>query len=226
MTKYTPEHLKNWTRPRDYMGETYENYYVFLGQNRDSDVLVRANFQSVENALSNVWDTLDSERLDRWSAEHEDEPMWLNARASHWAVGWVEAIMIHEEAYELLQEADKIAAAIDVYPVIDDELYSKMEHEEVVDTLENVYGLNKLGVQLYFEEVRDSQDFDKELLKSIKLRINLMENGESLAEDLEDILFEVNVLDFPDKPRIEFLEGQMRKIKKMLKDVIETIKSD
>ena len=38
------KHLNLWTHPQNYMGTTWEEYYVFLSQTRDSDALHRSNY--------------------------------------------------------------------------------------------------------------------------------------------------------------------------------------
>jgi hypothetical protein len=38
--------LTRWNRPDHYMGAEWPEYFVFLGQNRDSDALTRSNFRT------------------------------------------------------------------------------------------------------------------------------------------------------------------------------------
>jgi len=35
--------LNKWTTPESYFGDSWFDYYVFLGQNRDSDTLTQSN---------------------------------------------------------------------------------------------------------------------------------------------------------------------------------------
>ena len=72
MTNENEYDLRPWTYPSDYIGETYEGYFVGLGQCRDSDALERSNFASAIEALGG-----------------ETETVFI-VRAGHWAVGWVE----------------------------------------------------------------------------------------------------------------------------------------
>ena len=51
-----------------------------------------------------------------------DEPLKIN-RMGHWAVGWVEQILIHEDYTILLQTGDKIIEKLEGYPVLDEEHY-------------------------------------------------------------------------------------------------------
>ena len=49
---YEPKNLERWKRPFCYMGEEWYDYYsAGVGQSRDSDVLERANFKSMIDAL-------------------------------------------------------------------------------------------------------------------------------------------------------------------------------
>lgn len=109
---YEPTCLKKWTLPEYYAGEVWPNYYVFLGQNRDSDCLTRSNFQSGLEAIGGESETV------------------IVVRERHWAVGWVEWIAIHQDDEEALKKADEIAAALENYPVVDDEHYYQLESEE------------------------------------------------------------------------------------------------
>ena len=121
---YIPKHLKKWTYPENYFGSSFNEYYrAGVGQSRDSGMLERANFQAM-----------------------------LVERAGHWAVGWVESILILETDEKSLKIADDIMADFDDYPVIDEMLYSEMEYEaaceyadqskgDLAQVLVNLFGL-------------------------------------------------------------------------------------
>lgn len=83
--------IQKWTRPPNYAGATFYNYYVGPGQSRDSDIDEMSRF---EIAL---------ERLGGESATV------LVARASHWRVGWVESILVHEDDTTNIAELQRIA---------------------------------------------------------------------------------------------------------------------
>lgn len=110
---YTPEHLKRYTRPDSYAGPTWYEYFPFLGQSRDSDALERSNFRRGLELVGGESDTV------------------LVVRDSHWAVGWVETIYIHESDADALRKADEIRAALADYPVVDESDFSELEWEEV-----------------------------------------------------------------------------------------------
>ena len=114
-TTYTPENLKLWTYPDSYMGATWYDYYVFLGRCRDSDLLTRSNFERALELIGGETRTV------------------LIVSANHWAVGWVEFIGIHKSDAAALEHADEIAAALEEYPIVDEEHYSNMEWDEACD---------------------------------------------------------------------------------------------
>jgi hypothetical protein len=117
----TPEHLKRWTRPTCYAGAEWPEWYSFLGRSRDSDALERANFDAGLKAIGGESETVKI------------------IRESHWAVGWVEWIGIHETDADDLKIADKIKGKLGDYPVVDEELFSQYETDEANETWRNCY---------------------------------------------------------------------------------------
>jgi hypothetical protein len=111
---YEPKYLEKWTRPDSYAGATWYDYFTFLGRHRDSDLLTESNFDAALKALGG-----------------ESETVVVN-RCSHWAVGWVESIMIHESDSKALAIADELAAALSDYPVLDEDDFSNREFEAVL----------------------------------------------------------------------------------------------
>mgnify|MGYP005846331801 CR=1 FL=1 len=110
---YEPEHLERWTFPDSYAGATWYDYYVFLGRHRESEILTNVNYELGLKAIGGPSDTV-----------HE-------VRESHWAVGWVEWIAIHESDTQALEKADEIVAALADYPVLDEEAYSQRQWDEM-----------------------------------------------------------------------------------------------
>lgn len=105
--------LKLWTMPDSYCGETYEEYYCGPGRSRDSKILEDANFIAFLEAVGG----------------ESTEGVYVT-RASHWAVGWVEQILIHKDADpNTLATADECLTAIHEYGILDDSLYCSMEFE-------------------------------------------------------------------------------------------------
>jgi len=105
--------IARWVRPDNYGGAQWPEYFVFLGQSRDSDALERSNFEQGLAALGGESDTV------------------LVVSERHWAVGWVEWIAIHESDTAALIAADSMACALSDYPVLDEEHHSELEYNEV-----------------------------------------------------------------------------------------------
>lgn len=104
--------LKKWERPDNYAGADWPDWFVFLGQHRDSDALTRSNFEC---------------GLARLGGESETVRV---IRERHWAVGWIEWIGVHKSAADKLDAAETILKQIDAYPVLDDEHFSELEWTE------------------------------------------------------------------------------------------------
>jgi len=120
---YEPQHLKRWTMPDHYFGAVWPAYYsAGVGQSRDSDTLERSNFACMLQALG---------------GEDSDETI-IVARESHWAVGWIEWIAIHQDNETALQIADKIKGELADYPAINDDHWSELEWTEAADYWESL----------------------------------------------------------------------------------------
>jgi hypothetical protein len=92
---YEPKHLCRWSKPPNYFGAAWPDYYSSsVGQSRDSDALERSNFECMLNALGGETETV------------------IVVRETHWAVGWVEWIAIHESDDKALKIADDITGKL------------------------------------------------------------------------------------------------------------------
>jgi hypothetical protein len=88
---FEPRNLKRWTMPSSYFGASWPNHYsAGVGQSRDSDCLEVSNFVTTLKLLGGESDVVTV------------------VRESHWAVGWVEWIAIHQDDDKALQIADDI----------------------------------------------------------------------------------------------------------------------
>lgn len=119
---FEPANLKRWTMPDSYFGATWPDYYsASVGQSRDSDALERSNFACMLRDLGGESDTV------------------LVIRESHWAVGWVEWIAIHETDEKALCIADTNAARMASYPILDEGHYSELEQTDANETWAQCY---------------------------------------------------------------------------------------
>lgn len=123
-----------------------EKWYIHYYQNRDSDVLERSNAESLEGLFNCA--------EDKGVILPED---WCFERHNHWAVGWVDALVIRvfgdtytenpstktvfvTSAFELLFATMK---RLEDYPVLNEDRYYELEHEEFRDTLVNCFGVEE-----------------------------------------------------------------------------------
>lgn len=118
---YEPKLLPRWTRPKNWFGTEWPAYYVFLGRTRDSDAMERSNFICALIELRGETDTVKI------------------VRERHFLCGWIEWIAIHESDSKALETADKALEALEDYPVLNDEHFSDLEHEEASETWEGCY---------------------------------------------------------------------------------------
>jgi hypothetical protein len=151
-TRYQPTHLKRWQTPECYIGQAWDSYYVFLSQHRDSDCLTRSNYRVAFNRLHAASVEFEEDLYKKGS----EEAGVLSVRESHWAVGWVEWLAIHQDNEEALRMADTMAAAIADYPALceddwcaleDEEACEAWKHLSVRDRLETMKGAR--GVSMF-----------------------------------------------------------------------------
>jgi len=144
--------MKKWTRPQNYMGAEWPEYYVFISQTRDSGVLDRANFIAAKHALETVCE--------------ECEDSWLIVRESHWLCGWIEWIAVHENAVDCIEIAEKVLRELEDYPIIDEELFCQMEYDESCDVWLNCF-TPKDRIQFLRERGHIAQNFE-ELIQTVR----------------------------------------------------------
>lgn len=128
-----------WERASNYMGTDWSQYFVILSKHRDSDSIERVNFEAARKLLSQ-W---EGEEVSPTPSGDIPCPQMQVAIASanHWAIGWTESLLIHEEAPEdALIEAAEIIAALADYPCLDDEELSNLENEEAREAWEDCLG--------------------------------------------------------------------------------------
>lgn len=129
--------MQTWKQPRDYGGFSPDGDYVLLTRHRDSDALSRSNWER-------VYADLDCQPFDsssRFRAMPDNfgaRPAVYDWRASHWAVGWVEYLMIRADAPQAIRDkAQAIADQLENYPVYDEDHYSELEWNEACEYWEH-----------------------------------------------------------------------------------------
>lgn len=145
------KHLKLWTRPENYAGSQWPDYYVVIGQHRDSDKITRSNFAVVKTHLETIEKTLTIEQRSpkcsdchgkgHWDGTRCEEcagdgtvPVLVNPYEGHWAVGHIEWLGLHKDSpEELLDAAEEMLASIEDYPILNEPHYSELEYTEAMD---------------------------------------------------------------------------------------------
>lgn len=105
--------IQRYRRPdsfADFSNINRAEYYVAAGRSRESSTLEESNFRSMLRALGGESETV------------------IILRDSHWAVGWVETIYIHESDTARLQIADDLLTKLEDYPVISEDDWSDLEY--------------------------------------------------------------------------------------------------
>ena len=129
--------LPVWQHPADYGGFSPDGDFYIYAQHRDSDALTRSNYGRIFADLKRLADTLPQPADD---GEHGQGGAWVyDFRAGHWAVGWIEHLLIRADAPDELQrEAAEILAALDDYPVYDESAYSELQWNEAAEYWEQM----------------------------------------------------------------------------------------
>jgi len=110
-----------WEHPESYGGHSPIGDYVVYSRNRDSSILEDTNYNIILDTLKKI----DTEVYD--------------FRAHHWACGWVEYIILPQNAsLDAIIEAAQIISDLSDYPIIDDQAYSDAQYEVVCDYWDNM----------------------------------------------------------------------------------------
>lgn len=112
---------QKWERPDNYGGFSPDGDYVILTRNRDSNVLDACNWEAAYRDMN----------PDEGESDH---PAVYTFRANHWAVGWVDYLMVRADAPEATRiKAGEIIAALGDYGILDEDLYSIRKYDAIVE---------------------------------------------------------------------------------------------
>ena len=102
-----------------------------FGRHRDSDRLAESNFEAAKQELADLID-LDCGLIGDIGRPWEDgEPYDLPigiAHFRHWAVGWIDELVVRSDAPKLLAHAVAMVARVDQYPVLNEADYAEREY--------------------------------------------------------------------------------------------------
>lgn len=110
--------ITRWERADNYIGEDYSDYFVVFSKNRDSSILEKSN-----------WDYMVDELGDLEGVEV--------VRFNHWAVGWIEALIVHEDAEETIDTATDLINQYERYPLLNEQDYFERLNEGALDNIQS-----------------------------------------------------------------------------------------
>jgi hypothetical protein len=147
--------LTTWETPDSYAGHNPVGDYTLYSRTRDSSIMENSNYELILKELSDLSEPLDQLRDD-------GEPYVYDFRAGHWAVGWVEEIIIRQDApKQIIERAKEIEAALADYPVYSDDDYSERQWNEMcrywndIDIKERVEWLQESGESIFLARNND-----------------------------------------------------------------------
>lgn len=131
------EHLTRWTRPESYGGYSPEGDYVIYSRTRDDGVLTNTNYDRILEDLTATAAEVDP--ADSWDTGDDSQPWVHDFRASHWAVGWVETIIVRADAPQpILDAATETVCALADYPIYDELAHSEAAWDAMVEAWETM----------------------------------------------------------------------------------------
>lgn len=134
--------MQKWSRTENYIGESYNDYYVLLSHHRDSGLVEESNFQSALRMLNGESDTVKVIRL------------------SHWLCGWIEVILIHESDNESIDKGNEIEESLNNYPILDEDAFGEMVLEKETEMFNQIKYDAEYGLYAYWDLPKDYTDED------------------------------------------------------------------
>ena len=117
--------MEAWEHPQSYAGHSPIGDYVLYSRNRDSSILENSNYELILDELTTFAEQFDHLRDD-------GEAFAYDFRTKHWGCGWIEYIIIRQDApTQIIELAESIDAALSDYPVYSDDDYSERQWKEM-----------------------------------------------------------------------------------------------
>ncbi len=123
---YSTLYENRWTTPDDYAGFNPVGDYVLYAHTRDSGLLSEVNYKELEREFMDM--------AEPYREDHAQDDLVYTFRASHWAHGWVDYLMISKKAPEnIINEANESLDALADYPVVNESAYSEAEYDAIIE---------------------------------------------------------------------------------------------
>jgi len=142
--------------------EWFCDWCPVVGRSRDSSILEESNFDTAVSMLGGESDTV------------------CIIQFNHWAVGWIEELMIDPKDANAVRIACDIHENLETYPVLDEDDYSRREFEVAVEAWVSYGASDYRRALLRYWDI-DSLD-DTQLATDIKLALDDVSN---------DVLYEI-----------------------------------
>ena len=114
--------METWQQPQSYAGHSPIGDYVLYSRNRDSSILENSNYELILDELTTFAEKFDHLRDD-------GEAFAYDFRTKHWGCGWIEYIIIRQDApTQIIELAESIESALSDYPVYSDDDYSDSDY--------------------------------------------------------------------------------------------------
>ena len=134
-----------WARSSNYFGEDLSKMYCIVGRSRDSELVETSNWQVAQEILSEV----DEDIADRVHG------------FNHWAVGWIDELMIPDDAPDdLLIACADIRDRLTDYSILDEEHYSQLELDTAINNINDACksrGLDEPTISKVIEYLYEAQ---------------------------------------------------------------------
>jgi hypothetical protein len=106
-----------------------------FGQHRDSDAIARANWETAQRLLCEAagqeWSGVGDLKCFSISGDEIFTDAVIYGSWGHWAVGWVEELLIRVDNDAVTRKAYELHTYVtEQYPILDDELHSMIEWDD------------------------------------------------------------------------------------------------
>lgn len=98
-----------------------------FGVHRDSGVLDESNYAVALHTLADAAGVTPADLGRPWADDASNSDPVAVAHFRHWAVGWVDELMVRADRPDLLAVADGLLARLGDYPILDEWDYSERE---------------------------------------------------------------------------------------------------
>ena len=152
------------------------DWLVVYAYTRDSSILDMSNVQKIKQIFG--------------IENREDEQNITIERASHWAVGWIDYIIINPENEEFVKLGEEIQEKLEAYSILDDDLYNDMQWQEYEKNLADIEKIWNLRYETPFSAIEEKYRDD--------ITMRAMDGERDGYIDIDDI---IDIMDmYSDKP--------------------------